>query len=129
MMKKMTLMMKTVTASGKQENNMNAILVKSSGDWGDEFDLEGFALFPSEESYQMYLDNIPDEFVERYFGSNEFVTFEGKDDYLSYLTAVPITSQETLRILLETFFNKGVDEFFAGGRRLEYGLFISNQSN
>lgn len=105
---------------------MNAVLVKSSGDWGDEFDLEGFALFPSKESWEEYCDNIPDGDVECYFGSNEFVTFEGKDDYLGYLKVDEIT-ENALEVILRVFFNKTVEKFRADNYHLTYGLFIENQ--
>lgn len=95
------------------------ILVTSSGDWGDEFDLDGFAIFEKEE-WEHVKEGIPDRPFEAYFGSNEFVTFEGKEDYLSYLTETEITEEEeaTLRRLLKLH-----------GSQQTYGLFVINSEN
>lgn len=70
------------------------IIVTSSGDWGDEFDLEGFAIYEKDRWEELKTSLPEDESFEYYYGSNEFATFESRDEYLSYLEEKPITEKE-----------------------------------
>lgn len=97
---------------------MSKVLVTSSGGWGDEFDLEGCAIFNSREEWDNIVAGIPDKPHEAYFGSNEFVVFENRKDYLSHISVKEITDEEeaTLRRLLDWKYGS-------------YGLFVVNSEN
>lgn len=97
----------------------NKVLVISSGDWGDEFDLEGFAIFEKDE-WETIKAGIPDKAFEAYLGSNEFVTFDSKEDYLSHLTEKEITDAEEL--VLRGLLN-------LSPHATTYGLFVINSEN
>lgn len=101
------------------------VLLLSSGDWGDEFDLEGFAVF-EKEIWEEIKEGIPNEPFEAYFGTNEFVTFDGKDDYLSRIKEKPITEEDAkfLANLLEKRFEPD-----KSWNSIEYGLFVINSEN
>ena len=103
------------------KENPEMVLVTSSGDWGDEFDLEGFGIFIKEE-WELIKEGIPDKPFEAYFGSNEFVTFEDKKDYLSHVKEKPITLEQAKGLcnLLDAYFN---------GKSATYGLFVINSEN
>lgn len=101
-----------------------AKLLLSSGDWGDEFDLEGFLLFYSDEDAEAYFEGIPDKAVDCYYGSNEFVCFENKADYLSHITVKDLTETEADSFLdILGLKPKG----YKGS--VKYGLFIPNSQN
>lgn len=100
------------------------VLVLSDGDWGDEFDLQGFMIFRTKEDWENYEKGIPDHPKECYYGSNEFVIFQNKIDYLSYLTVKEISESEMQSIL--RLLNLTLPEYATG---IKYGLFIPNSSN
>lgn len=102
---------------------MTRLLIRSTGDWGDEFDLQGFAIM-NKEDWENIKEGIPDKEFEAYYGSNEFVTFDGKDDYLSHMEEIEILEEdeETMVRLLKLyrpFPNKIV----------LYGLFVIKSDN
>lgn len=102
---------------------MSRVLVISSGDWGDEFDLEGFAIF-NKEIWEDIKEGIPDKPFEAYLGSNEFVTFDSKKEYLSHLQEVEITQeQEDILVNLLKLYRPRPDY------NITYGLFVINSSN
>lgn len=96
------------------------VLVISSGDWADEFDLEGFGIFDKKE-WENIKEGISDKSFEAYFGSNEFVTFDDKADYLSHIEEKQITREDAERLceLLSKPFRLG----------MTYGLFVINSQN
>jgi hypothetical protein len=98
---------------------MSKVLVISSGDWGDEFDLEGFAIF-EKDTWEHIKEGIPNEPFDAYFGTNEFVCFENKKDYLSHLVEKDISEEEEkfLRSLLNIH-----------TKTTTYGLFVINSDN
>jgi hypothetical protein len=105
------------------DENKEYVLLVSSGDWGDEFDLEGFAIF-EKETWESIKDGIPTKPFEAYFGSNEFVVFETKEEYLSHITEKEISFSEILSIcdLLNI-------KLYPAKSSVEYGLFVINSEN
>ncbi len=103
------------------------VLVTSDGDWGDELNLEGFAIYPK-ELWEHLKEGIPDKPHEAYYGSNEFVCFDGKEDYLSYLTEGPILLEEA-ELLLALLGKKFPSKEFFLKYGFSYGLFVINSDN
>jgi len=102
------------------------VLLVSSGDWGDEFDLEGFAIF-KKETWEEVKEGIPDKGFEAYYGSNEFVTFEDKADYLSHIEEKPVTVDEIKSLC--SFLNIRPDRLLNSGCDITYGLFVIKSEN
>jgi len=78
---------------------MSWILVKYSNNYADEFDIEGFALFESEDLWNDHLKDAKNVFegkkvVEQYFGTNESVMYDSFDEYVSNFEVFPITCEE-----------------------------------
>jgi hypothetical protein len=105
------------------DENKEYVLLVSSGDWGDEFDLEGFAIF-EKETWELIKEGISDKPFEAYFGSNESVTFENKQDYLSHIVEKEISFSEILSIcdLLNI-------KLYPSKTSVQYGLFVINSEN
>ncbi len=101
--------------------NMSNLIITASGDVMDEFDFEGFAIF-NKEDWEKVKEGIPEGEFEAYFGSNEFIVFGGKRDYLSHLIEKEISDEE-----LTTLFT------LLGLGRVKvpftYGLFVIKSSN
>lgn len=99
---------------------MTKILVLSKGNHGDEIDLEGFVIFDTLAEWEKAVEGIPDKPHDAYYGSNEFVVFENRKDYLEYITVTEISDEEadTLRRLLRLT-----------GRTPDFGLFVINSEN
>lgn len=102
---------------------MGRLLVRSSGDWGDEFDLEGFMLV-NKDTWEEIKAGIPDESFEAYFGSNEFVVFDGKDEYLSHIKEIEISLEDEAKLLSLLGLKKRSDDAI-----ITYGLFVIRSSN
>jgi hypothetical protein len=104
------------------------ILVTSTGDWGDEFDLQGFAIYTNGR-WENLKEGIPDEPFDAYYGSNEFVTFEDKEEYLSHIKEQEISSGDALNLVyLLTGQKLKFDDFFRK-YGFSYGLFVIESTN
>jgi len=105
----------------EDETNKDLVLLVSSGDWGDEFDLEGFAIF-YKETWEIVKDGIPDRPFDAYYGSNETVTFEDKADYLKHIKEKDITVEEAKKLCetLDISFRPNITD---------YGLFVIRSDN
>jgi len=94
---------------------MAKVLVTQYCNYADEFNLQGFAIFDSEEEWEERKQEIlAIEYpYDCYFGTNESVCFENVEDVLSTLNVETITDEEldTLKRLLD------INEF-----SLEYGI-------
>lgn len=76
---------------------MKYFIVKQNCDYADEFDVNGFALFEAESREALLAQLIPEgvEFpAEQYFGTNEAITFDDKNDYIRSLKIQEITNEE-----------------------------------
>lgn len=77
---------------------MSKVLVKYSGDWSDEFDVEEFKVFSSMEDVKEWLDgiksNIDNGIYEFYFGSNEALTIDSMEEFLRDTKIVEISDEE-----------------------------------
>lgn len=106
------------------------LIVSSNGDWGDEFDLEGFEIF-TREAWENYLEGIPEGEAECYFGTNEFVTFDSREDYLGYLTVKPILEEEIMLLVHLLGLEDTVKYKIQRGEPItfSFGLFIHNSEN
>lgn len=102
---------------------MTRLLVRSSGDWADEFDLEGFMLV-NKEDWENIKEGIPDDDFDTYFGSNELVCFDGKDDYLSHIEEVEISEEDEEKLLSLLGLKKHTEDAI-----VTYGLFVVKSSN
>jgi len=49
-----------------------ALLVKFSKDWADEFDVNGFKIFNTDEEWNEFFEELTNSEGEYYFGTNEF---------------------------------------------------------
>lgn len=103
------------------------VLIVSSGDWADEFDLEGFAIF-EKEKWEHIKEGIPEGEFEASFGSNEIVTFEDRDDYLSHLKEKPITAEE-IKFLCKLLNLREIQPENEYLNNITYGLFVINSEN
>lgn len=70
------------------------ILVHYKDNWADEFDIMGFALLTEKEWEKMKSEVTDDKVFELYFGTNEAVGYESKDDFLERFWSRPVTKQE-----------------------------------
>ena len=84
---------------------MKYLLIKSSSDYADEFDCNSFAVF-SEEYFEKtkklaekYFANTDNE--ERYFGTNEWLSWPDYNSWLEQLEITEITELEakTLNVM------------------------------
>jgi hypothetical protein len=93
---------------------MKYYLVIESNDYADEFDIEGFKVFKSENEESLEIQLIDDqEFpCEKYFGTNEAIEFETKEDFLESLSIVEITEEE-LKVL-KKLFGKDITKYAFG---------------
>lgn len=80
---------------------MTNVLVTMRCNKTDEFTLEGFYIF-SKEDWELIKKGIPEGPFPAWYGTNEYVEFEGKVEFLSYITEKEISPDEevTLRTLL-----------------------------
>ncbi len=103
------------------------VLLVSSGDWADEFDLEGFAIF-EKSKWENVKEGIPEGNFDAYFGSNEFVSFESKEGYLSHIEEKPISVEEiqALARMLNLHEFKPEQSYYDS---YIYGLFVINSEN
>lgn len=78
---------------------MGKVLVKSSADYADEFDVYGFSVMPEERFAELdkkakdFFDKATEE-LECWFGTNEAVTYDCYEDWKRDLTVIPITDKE-----------------------------------
>lgn len=88
-------------------------LIKLCSCWADEFDVYGFAIY-SDHKYNKWLKLVDMvEFpVEWYFGTNEALEWETKEDFLCDVNVTDISDDEARTIL---------DNLCCGE---EYGLFV-----
>lgn len=85
-------------------------LVKFEDNWADEFDVQGFQIMNQEEldSYFNAIDNygyfMPGEREIFYFGTNQSLGWDSKEDFLSCLTITEISEEQanTIKELLST---------------------------
>jgi hypothetical protein len=93
------------------------ILAKFYDDWSDEFDVTGFQLFHTEFDWNKFLNNAEKANypVEKYFGSNEFLTFNSFKEYESCFEVIEITQDEydTMKKLFPYGYFGDVPEFEA----------------
>jgi hypothetical protein len=70
-------------------------LVKFNCDWADEFDVYGFTIIENDEwdKFMQAIENL-DYPHESYFGTNEAIIFERRDDIIRSFKVVDITDQE-----------------------------------
>jgi hypothetical protein len=96
------------------------ILITSTGDHGDEYELEGFAICDA-ESWEKAKKAIPSGAIETGWGTNEVICFDDADDMMSHLKERPISeaAAEGLCNLLGVKFWKDDLRF-----RTEYGIFV-----
>lgn len=96
---------------------MNSNLVFYSGNYADEFDVNGFSVM-SDTELKEYLDAAKRDFkrgtVEHNFGTNEFVQWESYDDFKSELAIFPITPKQAKFVLKMFGREYGVFPYFEG---------------
>lgn len=87
------------------------VIVKMSGDYADEFDLEGLWI-TTLEKWQEHIDNLQNFSFphESSFGSNEYVIYETPEDYLNYFK-VTIVADEFAQTLKDILGLKYTDKF------------------
>jgi hypothetical protein len=94
---------------------MGKVLVKSSADYADEFDVHGFVVMSEEDFADLdkkakdFFDKSTEE-LECYFGTNEAVTYDCYDDWKHDLTVTPITDKEA--DTLKKLFGRGFGRTF-----------------
>jgi hypothetical protein len=77
---------------------MTKVLVKFSGNYGDEFDCEEFNVFESQAAADAWID-IFENYIDQngsakvYFGTNEFLEFNHVDDLLNDLEIFDISGK------------------------------------
>jgi hypothetical protein len=87
---------------------MDYVLVALDANYADEFDVNSLWVTTQEE-YEEVLRDIDKYFVpdiEFYFGTNEFISFDTKDDILSCIDAAPISKEfyeEFVNLIGETY--------------------------
>ena len=88
------------------------LLIKQSGNYADEFDLEGFMVIP-EKTWEEIKEGWKEfEYPHNsYFGSNEFITFESPEDILDSFEVIELTTLE--EAVLVKLFNGGKATFYS----------------
>ena len=87
---------------------MNYVIVSLGVNWADEFDVNSLWVTTQEE-YEDVLRDIDKNFVsdvEIYFGTNESICFDSKDDLLECIDSAPISKEfydEFLTLIGETY--------------------------
>lgn len=85
---------------------MSALMVQAYGNWSDEFDLEEFYIFNSQEDFDEWVEEVRERInsgkVEFYFGTNECVEYHTVEDLLQDLEVKEV-SYEELEVLLKFF--------------------------
>jgi len=87
------------------------LLIKSSYDYGDEFDCKCFMPFNTREDYETWLGDIQRQLdedgspIEHYFGTNEYLTISNVEDVVDSLTIIEISDEE--QAVLKRLFGNG----------------------
>lgn len=89
---------------------MKYFLVKESGNYADEFDIQGFKIFEAESEEKVkeqiisdrFDDDIPEYPLELYFGTNEAVEINSEQELWSMLDITEISKQD-YDVLLRLF--------------------------
>ena len=86
----------------------NYLLVRLNSSWADEFDVEALWVTTSEEfkTWLEELDTCVVNNVEIYFGTNESITFDSKEEIINSLIVTEITStfyNQFIALIGETF--------------------------
>lgn len=93
-------------------DNMKNYIVKFDDNYADEFDMEGFRLFKA-ESEDAIKDSLVDERVtfpcERYFGTNEAMDYDSKEQYFNAISIVEISEEEFN--IISKYFPRGFGTF------------------
>ena len=102
---------------------MTHLLVKTSNNWADEIDTEGFAIF-TKEAYFSHLKQAEDAFagdqeIELYIGTNEEINFPDYKDYVKQIEVQELNFTEVL-IICKAFGIKVNDNHLKGFS--QYGL-------
>lgn len=98
------------------------ILVTSTGDHGDEIDLEGFGIMKPEQ-WEKIVNNVPNESFELYYGSNGLMCFDGRKDYLSHFKTQLLSENES-KALCKLLGAVWFSEYDPENVRASYGLFL-----
>jgi hypothetical protein len=75
-------------------------LIKFASNYADEFDVEAFTVWDSEKTEQffaiaeVFFDVYPESQFEVNFGTNEYLTFEGYEDFRNCFAVVNIEDSE-----------------------------------
>jgi hypothetical protein len=80
---------------------MSFVLVKFQANYADEFDVYGFAVFQAstwEEIKELARDLDWSNPIERYFGTNEAITFKSYADYIHHFKVTTISEAEFLML-------------------------------
>jgi hypothetical protein len=82
---------------------MKQYLIKFSGDYADEFDVQGFRVL-REDQYAEFVERVKNAQYpqEVYFGTNEYIEFYSASSYLSGLEVEEISDNEA-EVLLGLF--------------------------
>lgn len=106
------------------------LLVSFSDNYADEFDIDGFRIFTTEE-WEKWKSFLPQGDFENGFGTNENTKYSSKEEFLSACTIKPITVEQA-KVLFEIFGKKTNDYLDWNGRYhnkiihstvVEYGMF------
>lgn len=89
---------------------MTKIFVRFSDDYADEFDAEGFTIFDTIEEWNKIVEGMPEECIEASFGTNEYVSYDSKEDYLSAFVVKEITDDEA-KFIISLFGNDNFGQF------------------
>lgn len=74
---------------------MKYILAVWNCNWADEFDTEGFLVI-TDENWNKFVEALTDKDCKQefYFGTNEALEFEDKNDYLRHFEVKEISAEE-----------------------------------
>lgn len=79
--------------------NTDWLLVVFRDNYADEFEVNGFAVFPHPEEWDGMKDAVPEKNIEKYLGTNEILKWDSKADYLDCFKEYPIDSAIALKII------------------------------
>jgi len=72
---------------------MNRLLVRYRDNWADEMNVEGFEFFNKDE-WPDIVAGIADKPFEVMVGSNQFIEYKNRADYLTHLKVTEISEEE-----------------------------------
>lgn len=111
------------------------LLVSYDDNYADEFNINGFKVFTTEE-WEKWKSSLPENSFEHGFGTNECIEYSSKEEFLATCTVKSITVEQA-KMLFEIFGKKTIDHLDWNGRYhnkiihstvVDYGMFPTHLS-